>query len=221
VTAYATWKFLHILLFVFWLGTDIGVFILAIFIKKAEFTPNQRMLLLRVAGNIDMWPRTAFVLTLPVGMQLSATMGLIGIEPVHLAAIWAFALVWLAIVWGIKLAQGQPMGARLERIHNGLVLLLGALILLVAVQSLAGDALIRADWLSLKVLLYGLICGLAFGIDFAFKPLINALVDLQSEGSSPETESAITRSMNKTLVFVVLIYLAVLLAALIGVVKPH
>jgi hypothetical protein len=219
MTTYTFWTFVHILLFVFWLGTDIGVIIIAGYIKRPELSYNQRMLLLRIAGSIDMWPRTAFVLMLPAGTQLAVTMNLIPIPTFGLALIWLFSLTWLAIVWAIAMTQGRPISVKLERVQLLLLVTLGLAMTGIGVMSLVGEGPIKADWLAVKVVIYGAICGLAIGIDRVFKPLIATFLSLEGRESTPEDEAAITRSMNNTIVFVLLIYLAVVLAAFAGVTK--
>jgi len=219
MTTYAFWTFVHILLFVFWLGTDIGVIIIAGYIKRPELSYNQRMLLLRIAGSIDMWPRTAFVLMLPAGTQLAVTMHLVSIPTFGLALIWLFSLAWLAIVWAIAMTQGRPISVKLERIQLLLLVTLGLAMIGIGVMSLVGEGPLETDWLAVKVVIYGVICGLAIGIDRAFKPLIMAFLSLEGRESTAEDEAAITRSMNNTIVFVLLIYLAVVLAAFVGVSK--
>lgn len=47
------WKFAHILLFVYWLGADLGVFLLARAAKRADLSFEQRALLLKMALLID------------------------------------------------------------------------------------------------------------------------------------------------------------------------
>ena len=219
MTAYTFWTFVHILLFVFWLGTDIGVILIAGYIKRPELSYNQRMLLLRIAGSIDMWPRTAFVLMLPAGTQLAVTMHLVPIQTFGLTLIWLFSITWLALVWGIAMTQGRPIVAMLERVQLLLLVILGLAMISIGVMSLLGEGPIGPDWLAVKVVIYGVICGLAIFIDRAFKPLIAAFISLEGRESTAGDEATITHSMNNTIVFVLLIYLAVILAAFVGVTK--
>ena len=219
MTAYTFWTFVHILLFVFWLGTDIGVILIAGYIKRPELSYNQRMLLLRIAGSIDMWPRTAFVLMLPAGTQLAVTLHLVPIPTFGLTLIWLFSITWLALVWGIAMTQGRPIMFKLERVQLLLLVILGLAMISIGVMSLLGEGPIGPDWLAVKVVIYGVICGLAIFIDRAFKPLIAAFISLEGRESTPGDEATITRSMNNTIVFVLLIYLAVVLAAFVGVTK--
>ena len=46
---YAVLLFVHILSLVFWLGTDIGVFVLGKFAQNPIYAVEQRLLLLKVA----------------------------------------------------------------------------------------------------------------------------------------------------------------------------
>ena len=80
ITDIDVWKFIHILLFVYWLGADLGVFLLAKAARRSDLTFDQRVISLRMAMKIDILPRLSFALMFPVGLELSAAKGLV--EPV-------------------------------------------------------------------------------------------------------------------------------------------
>ena len=66
---------LHVLLFVYWLGADLGVFYASRFRRDPQISPESRLLVTRIARDIDMAPRTTLVLMLPSGFTLAATRG--------------------------------------------------------------------------------------------------------------------------------------------------
>ena len=72
---YAVLLFVHILSLVFWLGTDIGVFVLGKFAQNPDYSVDQRLLLLKVALILDMFPRVFMVMSLPTGFQLATAIG--------------------------------------------------------------------------------------------------------------------------------------------------
>ena len=94
--AFDAWKYLHILMFVFWIGTDLGVFLSA----KKSTDPNlsfeTRLLLLHMALRIELLPRTMWKAALPLGVMLSEGMGLISIGTAGLIATWIFSIAWWA-----------------------------------------------------------------------------------------------------------------------------
>ncbi|MEO1319808.1 MAG: hypothetical protein AAFV30_04435, partial [Pseudomonadota bacterium] len=59
--------FVHLLAFVFWLGADIGVFILGKFAQNPAHSVEQRLLLLQVTLIIDKFPRVSMVTAVATG----------------------------------------------------------------------------------------------------------------------------------------------------------
>ncbi len=57
MTEHGLWVYVHILLFVYWLGGDLGVFILARAARRAELSFAERAYSLRMALVIDVTPR--------------------------------------------------------------------------------------------------------------------------------------------------------------------
>ncbi len=211
------WIFVHIVLFVFWLGADLGVFVLARRAKDPALDFAQRSLLLEMAMKIDFTPRVAFVLMLPVGVQLAWNLGLLHDSALLPVITWATAGVWLAAV--LMLAR-NPASALLHRLVSAWLLLLATVMLTTASLGMWTDALASTPWLSGKLALYGVICLLAFGIDYAFKPVGAGFAELAEHGSSPPLEARISSGIDATIRFVVALYIALLLAAFLGTVKP-
>ena len=90
ISAVDVWTFVHILLFVYWLGADLGVFIAAQAAKRSTLTYPQRSTALQLALKVDIAPRLSFALMFACGLELAAAKGLV--EP----AAWQRALAWAA-----------------------------------------------------------------------------------------------------------------------------
>jgi hypothetical protein len=220
MTAYFAWKYLHILLFVYWLGADLGVFLLARAVKQPQLGFEQRALLLRMAMLIDHTPRIAFVLMFPVGFELAAALGVLQPSGALRALVWAVGAAWLALVVGIARAEGSPKAAALMQANRRLQMLLLVVLLAVGTASLLGYGPVPAGWLAWKVLLFGLVFLCAIMIDREFGPLMPAFARLASEGSSPAVERAIAAPIDGAIRWVLLLYGLLLLLAWIGVAKP-
>jgi hypothetical protein len=216
---YAILVWVHILLFVFWLGADLGVYIAAIWAKNPALSFAERAILLRIAAAVDLAPRLAFVLMMPVGLTLARRMGL-PIGPPALLAIWLLALAWLAGVLTLFRAHGSRLGRILARAQSGLLLIGGFGFGGWGIALLADGTIVPA-WLAGKITLFGVIFFLAIGIDLAFGPMSQAFGRLAQEGSTPSVERAIRRPINKTLVIVTALYLVLLAISFLGTVKPE
>ena len=68
---YQSLVFIHLLLFVFWLGADVGVYLLGQhFRKRFSYSLDQRLALLKLLVEVDMVPRTAWALMVPITLSL-------------------------------------------------------------------------------------------------------------------------------------------------------
>jgi hypothetical protein len=219
--AYPTLVYVHLLLFVLWLGADVGVFVLGQhFRKRARWSLDQRLALLQLLVIVDMVPRTAWALMVPVSLTL-AKMGSWWDVPVGLiGGAWAFAAIWLWLVWDAHNHDQTPRAARNRRIEFWLKLLPTGFYLWLGTASLLTGAPIALPWLAWKALLFGLIFAAAIMIDVAFKPVGPLLGRLIAEGSSDETELPLLRVMNNTRYWVWCVYALLVVTSWLGVVKP-
>ena len=216
---YEIWKFLHICMFVFWLGTDVGVMLCS----KKSTDPNlgveARFQMLEMALKIELLPRVMWVMALPFGVQLSKTLGYIDPSPITLTMMWLFTLAWLVINVGGAANLNKPWGQQLSKINRFILVALGVSLIIVAVSSYLGFGPYEANSVALKVGLYGLVNLTILGIEIAFFPLGLAYERLATEGSSPEIESSISGGMDLTLRWVHATYILIFITAFIGATK--
>jgi hypothetical protein len=212
--------FIHVLCLVFWLGTDIGVFVLGKFAQNPIYTTDQRLLLLKVALILDMFPRVCMVLMVPTGFQLATNIGAISPASFVTAGVWLSSGLWLAIVLTGLLKSETPIGVRAKSFEKWIHYLLIPLGAWAGLVSLVTGAPISMRWLAVKVLLYVLIVVFALLLEHVFQPAAAAFMKLAQEGSSTELEHRIRKGMDKTYVWVLAIYAAVIFAAYFGVSQP-
>ena len=216
---YEIWKFLHICMFVFWLGTDVGVMLCS----KKSTDPNlgveARFQMLEMALKIELLPRVMWVMALPFGVQLSKTLGYIDPSSITLTMMWLFTLVGLVINVGGAANLNEPWGQQLSKINRFIVASLGVGLIIVAISSFMGYGPYEANSVALKVGLYGLVNLTILGIEVAFFPLGLAYERLATEGSSPEIESSISGGMDLTLRWVHATYILIFITAFIGATK--
>jgi len=209
--------FAHVLLFVFWLGTDIGVFVLGKFAQNPKYSVEQRLLLLKPLLIIDMFPRVCMVLIIPTGYQLAVNLEAIHVSPYLSMGIWLFSGIWLVVVLSRMVWSEQPAGQIAQTvekiIHYFLVLAAGW----VGLASIYYGAPIHDYWIAEKVLVYVLIILCVWLLEKAFNPAAVAFMQLAQEGSSPELEKQIKSGMDLTYVWVIAIYILVAHSAWLGV----
>lgn len=219
--AYPTLVYAHVLLFVAWLGGDIGVFVLGQhFRRRHAYSLDQRLALLRLLVIVDLAPRAAWALMVPVSLSVSLVGRWWPVWPPIVWISWAVAALWLWLVFDAHVHDMTARAARNRRWEGWLRILLCAGFLLLGIESLISGHPIAVPWIAAKALLFGLIFAAAIMIDVRFKPVGAQLSRLIAEGSSDATEAPLLETMNRTRRWVWLIYVLLLLTGWLGVVKP-
>lgn len=221
ITIYGLLDYFHILLLVFWLGTDLGVLLAARRVRDAALTPAERLTLLDLALRIDLLPRIAFSLMFAVGATLGYLGGTLPIPGWALALLWALTGLWLTLTLALVAAQGKPLQGLIAAVQRVWLIAVALACAVAALWLLAGSSAAPVPgWLALKIGLYGLVCLAAIGIDRAFLPLIPAMGELARSGSSAALETRISGAINHALRYVYSLYGLLLLAGFLGVTKP-
>jgi len=217
---HSLWVFLHVMLLVYWLGADLGVLLLARAAKRAELSFAERAFALRMAVAIDLVPRLCFAVMFPVGLHVTASGGFAVVPAAALVAAWAVSVAWIALLFAIGRYEGTPRAEQLNRAHLALqaVLLVG--IGYLAIDALSGHGWLPGAWFGAKLLLFALIFALGIGIDFAFRPIGPAFVQLATEGSSPALEARISAAVDGAIRYVLGLYALLIGIAFLGITKP-
>ena len=219
--AYPVLVYAHLLLFVLWLGADVGVFLLGQhFRKRDDYTLEQRIALLKLLVLIDMTPRSAWALMVPLSLSVVDTGRWWDVPGWLLIGSWAIGAFWLWLVWDAHWHDQTPRAARNRGIEGWLRWIVGGFYLWLGGQSLLMDAPLAPDWLAWKALLFGMIFVAAIMIDVTFKPVGRQLGAVLEQGSSDATEIPLLRTMNRTRIWVWIVYLLLLVTAFLGNVKP-
>lgn len=217
MTEYSLWLMLHILLLVFWLGTDIGVFLAAKISERAELSVETRATVLKLGMVLDRLPRSALVLILPSGIMLTKSMGMAAPPVPAIAAIWGIALVWLVILWAGFLNPETKTEARAMTFNFAMNAILAVTVTVLGVGALMADDV--PDWLAWKVLLVGLIFIAGVALDLLFKPAVGHFVAIVTEGATDERNAAYSKALAPVYWAVLAIYAFVIVASYAGVAK--
>ncbi len=221
MTGYEVWKYAHLLMFVFWVGTDMGVFLAARRSTDASLSFVTRVTLLHMALRIELLPRTMWKAALPLGVMLSRDMGFLPISDLAVALIWIFSVIWWAISMAGAYWYDKPAGHRLARVTNWLTGLVGVTLIVLCLSSWLGSGPFVQDapWLHLKVALYGAINLMVIWMILAFDPIGAAFGRLAVEGSRPEIEAIISGTMARSTVIIWSTYALIVIVGFIGTTK--
>ena len=220
ITLYSLLVFFHILLFVFWLGGDLGVAILGEqFRKRDQYSLQERLTILKILVINDLGPRYAWALMVASTLSLVKAGGYWDVPVWGIILAWVVSLFWCWLVYASHKAGQTDKGKQLRKIEMVLKWILAGFYLGLGGLSLAADAPLAENWLASKAVLFGLIFVAAIMIDVMFKPVGPLLMAVIEKGSSDETEEPLLKTMNKSRLWVRLVYLLLVIVAFIGVTK--
>lgn len=156
IDPYRVVAFVHVVLFAYWLGADLGVFIHGKRLTRDDIPLDERLRTREIAVLIDMGPRSALVLMVPVGFTLATLWGL-PLSALELTGLWIFGLFWLWLVWEVHHKKNEPIGRTLQRIDFAIRYAVLAIMIGVGATSLITGSPVASDWLAVKMLLFAAI----------------------------------------------------------------
>jgi hypothetical protein len=226
IAEYSLWQYLHILLFAYWLGADLGVFLAARYVARGDLRLDERLRFLELLLRVDMGPRTALILMIPVGSTLAARLGAAAIHGPLLAAIWGIALLWLAVAWWIVLLPRHDATALLSLLDRWLRIGVVAGFAGVALLSMVRGTPIEAPWLAAKLLLFAGVVLLGLLLRGVLRDWGSGFAQLRAaEGRDDaarvrEANALIGAAHRRSTPYAMLLWLLVAAIAFLGVTKP-
>jgi len=217
--SYTLSAFAHQLLFVYWLGPDIGVSIWSRKVVDPALSVEQRVAAGNMMHAIDLVPRVCLSLMLTVGGILSETIGVI--HPLwQMIGIVLLGPVWLTMTLIIYFRGDTSFG---ETVAKYDVWFRWALVLGIIVStsySWFTDRLVETPWLAGKLYLLAAIVFLGMMMRRQFAGFYAGLSQMATSGASPEVDAMMAKSLRRGRPFGHTIWLGILAAAFLGVVQP-
>ncbi len=147
--------FVHVLLFGYWLGSDLGVFYCDSQLTRDDLSLDERLRVRQIRRKIDMAPRTSVALILPLGFSLAVQYG----SPITgwwLAVIWLLALVWLVSMWAVRLTVDNPVGRTIDKYDRYVWYSVAIAMTGFGLYTLITGDVITETWIATKIFLYGM-----------------------------------------------------------------
>jgi hypothetical protein len=219
LSAHDLTRYLHIVLLVFWLGPEVAIMIAGGHAVSAGLNPAQRAGAARMMQYYEIMPRVCMSLMLTVGGVLSEHVGLE--HPWwQMAGIWLLGPVWLVLTLAAYFGNAAGAGAAAARLERALrIALVIGVPVSVAYSTLTGR-LADAPYVGAKLVLFAIILLLGLFAERASGPFRDGARRLATAGSSATLDSEMTDSFRRARRFVVGIWAALLVAALLGIVQP-
>ena len=211
--------FLHQLLLVYWLGPDIAVFIWSRSAVNPELATEQRVAAGRLMTSIDLIPRVCLALFLTVAGILSETYG-IAHPWWQMAGIVLLGPIWLVFVLGAWMRRGTDVGATMAKLD---LWLRGALVVGIPASvaySFMTGRLVDTPWISAKLMILAAIVLFSLLGRLRFRGFFDGIDQLEASGATPAINEQMATSLKRTRPFIHAIWLLLLLASFMGIVKP-
>ncbi len=219
LTAHELTRFVHQMLFVYWIGPDIGVYYLSHRITDPSLSVGQRLAAAEVMGQIDLIPRVCMSLMLTVGGILTEFVD-VPHPAWQMAGIVLLGPVWLSMILVTYFRRGTDLGDTATKLDFYFRWLMIVAVLVSVGYSFSTGRLDASPWVGSKLVLFAAI--LLFGLLMRLRvaPLVAGIGKLATAGPSAETDQMMAASLRRTKPFVLAMWACLLLAALLGVVKP-
>jgi hypothetical protein len=210
---------LHLLLFCYWLGGDIGVFYSSGFAADPALSLEARMTAAKIMLALDLVPRLCGAVMLTVGGVLSE---FIGVEHPgwQLTGIILLAPIWLALELILHFRQGTPLGRSAQKFDSPFkwAIVIGCIVSVA--WSFTTGRLDEAPWVGYKILVFAAIMICSLMINKTIGPYVVGIQRI-AEGQISESETAaMAVSLRRCKWAVVGIWIGLIIAATLGVVQP-
>ncbi len=217
--AYELLLLIHILLFVYWLGGDLGVFYSSGFVVDSSLSSESRLVAAKIMLGCDLVPRICMSLMLTIGGLLSHY---VGVE--H--ASWQMLLIiligplWLSMVLILHYKHDAtyiPLLTKLDFYFRWVVI---ASILLSCAYAYSIDRLTDQPWIIAKLVGFAFLvfCGLMIRIKI--KDFSATYAKIIQDSYTDEDNQLMKASLNRVRPWVLTIWLVLIVEAYLGIVKP-
>jgi hypothetical protein len=210
---------LHLLLFCYWLGGDIGVFYSSGFAANPKLGIEARMTAAKIMLNLDIVPRICGALMLTVGGLLSEYAG-VDHAGIQLAAIVLLAPVWLTLELILHFSYDTPLGKGLARFDGPFKWLIVIACIGSVLWSFSTGQLAAAPWVGYKILVFAAIVFCSLMITRTIGPYMAGIQRIAAGEINDAENKAMAASLKQVKWAVIGIWIGLLLEVVLGVLKP-
>lgn len=210
---------IHLLLFCYWLGGDMGVFYSSGFVVNPAISPAGRLIAAKIMVNLDLVPRICMTLMLTVGGILSHYEGL-----EHPDWQWPFIVLlapfWLGMVLLIHAKEGTPLAKTVTRLDFWFRWLVVVSVIASVIYAFSTGRLDPAPWVGGKLLIFAAMVFSGLMIRMFIGPYVAGIHALAKGSISDAENVAMSASLAKCRIFVYAIWIGLFLELGLGVIKP-
>ena len=210
---------LHLFLFCYWLGGDIGVFYSSGFAANPKLGIEARMTAAKIMLALDIVPRVCGAVMLTVGGLLSEYYGVTH-PGWQLAAIIALAPVWLTMELIMHFKFDTPLGQAVSKFDNPFKILIMLSCMISVAWSFSTGRLDEAPWIGYKILVFVWIVFCSLMINKTIGPYVVGIQKIAMGEINDAENTAMAASLKKVKWAVIGIWAGIVVSAVLGVMKP-
>jgi len=211
---------MHLLLFAYWLGGDIGVFYSSGFAVNRNLSRGARQAAGTIMMNLDLIPRLCLSLMLTVGGILTHYYGIdhplwqmVGI--ILLGPIWTCSLIYIHFNEGTDLVKTMT---KIDYYFRWIMVF--TLIASVSYAFYFTDRLNANPWIGAKLIVFAALIFCGIMIRKYIGGFIKGIHNIATDNINEADDIAMAESLSKARVFVLTIWVLLLVEVWIGVAKP-
>ncbi len=210
---------IHLLLFCYWLGGDIGVFYSSGFAADPTLSIAARQTAAKIMLGLDIVPRACGAVMLTVGGVLSE---FVGVEhPAwQMAGIIMLAPVWLTLELILHFKYDTPLGRGLQKFDNPFKWAIVVGCIVSVGWSFVAGRLDDAPWVGYKILVFAAIVFCSLRINQTIGPYMAGIQRIAAGEIDDAETAAMAASLRRVKWAVIGIWIGLVIAAVLGVVQP-
>lgn len=212
---------LHVLVFVYWLGADLGVLYAAKYGADERLSIETRQTIGNIMAFVDLFPRLSVPLIGATGITMAYLSTAFRFNVAWIWFVWLAALLWISINLYVYMNRANP-----DRIKSVVQFdTLWRIILLIAIAAVAiasflGVGITTNISLASKLLIYAMAIALSLVLRILFKPYRPALARIVADGDNAGDSAIMKRALARARPIVISIWLLTIVAAAIGLWMP-
>jgi hypothetical protein len=188
-------------------------------VTNVELSPAQRVSAGRMMQAIELIPRACMSLMLTVGGLLTEMMG-IQHPWWQMTGIVLLGPIWLTLTIVVYVRSGTEQGAHLGRMDELFRWVVIASVLASASFSVITERLADVPWVTAKLLIFAAVVFFGLMMRKRLAPFMVALSKMEIDGPSPEINQTMATSISRTRAFMFAGWIALAMAAGLGMVQP-
>jgi hypothetical protein len=208
---------IHVLLFVYWLGGDLGVFYSSKFVVRPDLSPETRATAAKIMLDLDQIPRICMSLMLTVGGILTEFIGVphplyqkVGI--VLLGPVWLFCVMYLHFRHGGK---AYPAVAKFDMFIRYAVVIGIPISIWLHWET---NNLAEYPWVAGKLMMFAFLVFCGIMVRGKIGPFFSVLMKCKAgEMPTDEENAAQVKSLSQVRVWVFMIWAGVFLSGFAGI----